>query len=138
MLSKTKWLVLSLLCGLLACCTALDCQRGEPEQESTSSESFRKKWDHQRAELEYRLAQTELRLAKSDRLYMVLDLEHNKLLLKLKGAVVWDYPIGIAQPDSQDLQEFAAGPGNRHGGTSFRTSGRWMPWGCRRARGSPV
>ncbi len=54
------------------------------------------------------MAQTELRLARSDRLYMVLDLEHNQLLLKLRGAVVWDYPLAMARPDSQQMQEFAA------------------------------
>jgi len=65
-----------------------------------------REWDHQRAEQEYRLIQTELFLAKSEELYMVLNLERKELQLKLKGATVWNYPLDIAETDSQEVQEF--------------------------------
>lgn len=67
-----------------------------------------KSWNREYAELEYKLIQTELRLAKTEKLYMVLNFKRNELQLKLKGATVWNCPIEIAQPDSQELVEFLA------------------------------
>ncbi len=46
-------------------------------------------------------------LARSEKLYLVVDLERSQLQLKLQGAVVWSYPMQIARPDSQELGEFA-------------------------------
>ncbi|MGB7062308.1 MAG: hypothetical protein WBF13_08150 [Candidatus Zixiibacteriota bacterium] len=65
-------------------------------------------WNREYAELEYKPIQTELRLARAEQLYLVLNFKRNELQLKLKGATVWNCPIEIAQPDSQELREFLA------------------------------
>jgi hypothetical protein len=73
-------------------------------------------WDRHQAETEYRLTQAELRLAKSAQLYMVLDFGRKQIELKLKGAIVWDCPMQLAQADSQEVEKFStrfAGGGGR-------------------------
>ncbi|MCJ7576847.1 MAG: hypothetical protein MUO91_00165 [candidate division Zixibacteria bacterium] len=101
---KTRWLFL-LLYSLLFCATLSTCGKKESEQTIAPDQSD-KKWDRQRAELEYGLIQAELKLALSEELYMVLDFERKELRLKLKGATVWNYPLNIAEADSQELREF--------------------------------
>jgi hypothetical protein len=101
---KTRWLFL-LLYGFLFCATLSTC--GKKESEQTIAPGQRdKKWDRQRAELEYGLIQAELKLGRSEQLYMVLDLERKELRLKLKGATVWNYPLNMVQADSQEVGEF--------------------------------
>nr|MBN2277872.1 hypothetical protein [candidate division Zixibacteria bacterium] len=63
-------------------------------------------WNRAEANLEYRYLQSERRLAETDQLYMVLDMRHKKLLLKLQGAVVWDYPMVFLEEDSSAVQAF--------------------------------
>lgn len=102
---KTRWISLPLSCFLI-CAILLTCQKRHSEQKLIS-ERGDKKWDRQRAELEYRLLQAELALAKSELPYLVLNLQRNELQLKLKGAVVWNHPLEIIETDSQEVQEFA-------------------------------
>jgi hypothetical protein len=59
-----------------------------------------------RLELQYALLQTELRLAQSDSLYFVIHFPRRELQFKLKGAVVWDYPLNFADEDSSEIAEF--------------------------------
>jgi hypothetical protein len=93
-----------LLCGVLACSLLLSCR----DREATRAVGDRKEkqWSQSQAALEYRLIQTELKLAQSGKPYMVLDFTRNLLDLKLKGATVWNYPIEIAETDSSELDEF--------------------------------
>ena len=102
---KTRWISLPLF-SFLVCAILLTCQKRHAEQKSTS-EPGDKEWDRQRAELEYRLLQAELALAKSEQLYLVLNLQRNELQLKLKGVVVWNHPLEIIETASQEVQEFA-------------------------------
>jgi hypothetical protein len=105
MFFKTRWIILP-LCGLLICLAFLACRKKHPEQ-TLIPEPGDKKWERQRAELEYRLLQVELALAKSEELYMVFNLQQNELQLKFKGAVVWNSPINLVETDSQKLEKFA-------------------------------
>jgi hypothetical protein len=104
MLFKTRWITLP-LCSFLICIALSTCGKKESEQTIAPDQS-NKKWDRQRADLEYGLIQAELKLALSEQLYMVLDLERKELRLKLKGATVWNYPLNMAEADSQEVGEF--------------------------------
>ncbi|KPL02656.1 MAG: hypothetical protein AMJ73_08475 [candidate division Zixibacteria bacterium SM1_73] len=104
MFFKTRWIVLP-LCVFLIWLSVSTCEKRESER-SPSQDQTHKKWDRKRAELEYCLIQAELALAKSEELYLVLNLERKELQLKLKGVVVWNHPMNVVEPDSQELQEF--------------------------------
>ncbi len=65
-----------------------------------------KKFNRPQAETEYRQIQMELRLAKADELYLVLDTKDRKLELRMKDAVVWSYPMNFAPEDSTNVREF--------------------------------
>ncbi|HVP56993.1 MAG TPA: hypothetical protein VMU02_02760 [bacterium] len=64
------------------------------------------RWDPARAREEYRLLQFELALAKSGQLYLVFDVGHHELDLKVKGTVVWSCPIQLASGSEGDLDSF--------------------------------
>lgn len=106
MFSEIKWLAL-VFCGFLVWSAVLGCDGKQSGQELPLNGKSTK-WDRESAESEYRLIQTELRLVSSEKLYLVIDPGRNQLQLRLKGAVVWNYPLQIAQPDSQELLEFVA------------------------------
>jgi hypothetical protein len=106
MFFKRRWIALP-LCVFLICTALWTCEKKQPEQTSISPvQSHKKKWDRKHAELEYGLIQAELKLAKLEEPYMVLNLQQKELRLKLKGAVVWNYPMDIQAADSQEVREF--------------------------------
>lgn len=96
------------MCSFLFGAALWNCQNRGSEQTSIPDQSD-KKWDQKRAELEYQLLRAELRLAKSEEPYLVVDLDREELRLMLKGAVVWNQPVNLIETDSQKLQEFADG-----------------------------
>jgi len=102
---KIGWVIL-LLCGFLICTSLSSCKKNQPEQIYHTEQSD-KKWDRQRADLEYRWIKTELALAKSEELYLVVDFLREEIQLRLKGALLWNYPIHIVETDSQEVREFA-------------------------------
>ena len=104
MFFKNRLVALS-LCGFLICIVLSACQREKSDRTPIPGQSA-KKFDRKRAELEYRLIQAELRLAKSEKLYLLINLDRKELQLKLKGAVVWNHPLNIVETDSQELEEF--------------------------------
>jgi len=55
----------------------------------------------------YQMIQAELVLANMGKPYLVLDFPGGELELKLKGAVVWEYPLEIASDDSDEVRKFA-------------------------------
>jgi len=63
-------------------------------------------WDYAEADYEYRLLQLELNLAQSGQPYLVLDFLKSKIMFKLKGATVWDYPLAITDTDSAEVKAF--------------------------------
>lgn len=79
----------------------------ENEAQSTGEE-IRQVWDRSAAELEYRLLQAEMSLAKSDSVYLVLDLKANRLQLKLESAVVWSHGLEPASDGMEDVADFCS------------------------------
>lgn len=57
-------------------------------------------------ELQYALLQAERRLAQADSLYFVIHFPRRELQFKLKGAVVWDYPLNFSDEDSGEIEQF--------------------------------
>ncbi|MGB8657074.1 MAG: hypothetical protein WCE90_04735 [Candidatus Zixiibacteriota bacterium] len=106
MFLRKSWNIL-LLGVFLSCLTVLACHRRHSEEKSIPKQNHNEKWDYQGADSEYRLLQAELGLAKSESLYLVLDLRRQGVQLKLKGTVVWSYPMTVRETDFQKLQEFA-------------------------------
>ena len=104
MLITRRWITLT-TCGLLLCSALSACQKKQSEQESVTDQG-NKQWDRQRAESEYRLIQAELGLAKTKKVYLVINLQEKELQLKLEGAVVWSSPINVVQTDSLPLSKF--------------------------------
>jgi hypothetical protein len=97
---KTSPLALGLLGLLIVSCA----QKGSQER---AVEVIRdKNWNRSRAEIEYELLQAELRLARIGKPYLVLDVNRGMLFIKLKGAVVWDSPMELADADSSDVGKF--------------------------------
>jgi hypothetical protein len=94
------------LCGMLTWIIFSSC-RSESSPLKPASNAESKVWDRHQAEVEYRLALAELQLAKSDQLYLVLDFGRNQIELRLRGAIVWDCPIQLAQTDSQEVERFS-------------------------------
>lgn len=94
-----------LLCALLVGIPLSTCQKTQPQRAPMSAETGTGP-ERQRAETEYRLVQTELVLAESEELYLVIDLQKKELRLKLKAAVVWNCPLSVVPADSEELGEF--------------------------------
>jgi len=90
---------------LMLCTVTISCNQ-KKEETSQAATSSDKKWNRASAEWDYRLMQTELSLAKTLDLCLVLDLKHGKLKLKLKGAVVWNYPMNFSASDSDKVSDF--------------------------------
>ena len=59
-----------------------------------------------RDQQEYRVILTELVLIKTEKPYLALDFNKKKVMLKLKGAVLWSYPMNFAVADSSEINEF--------------------------------
>jgi hypothetical protein len=92
---------------LMACILALailSC-RGKDGAESSSGDG-NTHWNRKSAETEYKLLQAELRLARTEKPYLVLDIANKELSIRLKGATVWGFPMNISETDSGDLKDF--------------------------------
>ena len=96
----------TLAIGLLTALSVISCRGKEATEESTNG-SAKKSWNRQNAQTDYELLQAELRLAKTEKPYLVIDAENKELAIKLKGALVWGTPFNIAETDSKDLSDFA-------------------------------
>ncbi len=59
-----------------------------------------------KTQLEYQVIQSELKLAQTEKPYLVLDFKDKELRLMLKGAVVWNYPLSVAAGHDDELWEF--------------------------------
>jgi hypothetical protein len=56
---------------------------------------------------QYQLMQAELVLANTVKPYLVLDLAKGALEIRLKGVIVWDYPLAMDPDESAPLDKFA-------------------------------
>jgi hypothetical protein len=101
---NARWITLPSFI-LLICLTISTCQKKQSEQVPLP-EPNAPQGERQRAELEYRLLQTELALAKSEELYLVIDLKRKELELKLRGTLVWSNPINVIETDPQKVRDF--------------------------------
>ena len=63
-------------------------------------------WNQVAGQERYQLVQAELELARSKTPYLIVDFSKKELRLKLKGAVVWNYPIEFAAKDSAEVGSF--------------------------------
>ena len=52
------------------------------------------------------VTQTELQLAAGDSTYLVLDFSHQRLALKLRGAILWDTPMQLEPRDAKKVDAF--------------------------------
>jgi len=66
------------------------------------------KWDQKSAENEYRLIRAEIKLAESEKPYLVLNLATQRVQLRLKGVVVWEYPLELIDTDKGELRDFSS------------------------------
>lgn len=64
-------------------------------------------WDAVRGAAEYRRSQLEIALAKTGNSYMVIDLDRLEVMIKLKGASVWNARMQVAREDSAQIGAFA-------------------------------
>jgi|WetSurMetagenome_2_1015567.scaffolds.fasta_scaffold124470_2 hypothetical protein len=92
----------------LAVCLVGCGKKQEDPVASHATSAADKKWDRPHAVSEYRMLQTELSLAKTEKVYLAFDFKHARIMLKLKGAVVWSYPLKFASESGGDVKKFLA------------------------------
>ena len=91
--------------GVLTVSLLVSCAgKKQPAATTTSTD---KQWDQEQAELQYRVLRAELKLAKSNQAYLVLDFQRNQLEIKLQGTTVWNYPMTIEKTEASELHEFS-------------------------------
>ncbi len=64
-------------------------------------------WSAVDAEREYQMIQAELKLSAPEKPYLVLNFDEKQIRLKLKGAVVWEFPINFESADQDEIMSFA-------------------------------
>ncbi len=98
---KTLWMrLIFLTAAALAGIMLLSC--GKSQNNAKETVNVKRNQDEQ----EYRLIRTELVLIKTEKPYLALDFNKKKVMLKLKGAVLWSYPMNFAVADSSEINEF--------------------------------
>lgn len=55
---------------------------------------------------EYQMIEAELKLANMVKPYFVIDFADQQLLIKLRGAIVWKYPLGLQITDKEEEWDF--------------------------------
>lgn len=103
-LRRARWLVMMAAGTLLGLGLASCGGQEEPVDSKTTAAD--KQWNRSSAELEYRLIQTELILAKTGRPYLVLNFQKNRLQFKIRATVVWSYPLDFTTGRSAEIREF--------------------------------
>lgn len=63
-------------------------------------------WSAVAAEREYQMIQAELKLSAPEKPYLVLNFDEKQVRLKLKGAVVWEFPINFESADQDEIMSF--------------------------------
>jgi hypothetical protein len=93
--------------GLAIGAAAIACGGKQADRtEATGDKGKGKTWNRADAEAEYRLIQSELNLIKIGKPYLVLDFKRDRLMIKLKGATVWSYPMVFAEGDADQVNGF--------------------------------
>jgi hypothetical protein len=99
-----RWFALLITVVLLGL-PPVSCSK-KAEESAAGSGKKGTEWNRASAEQEYRQIQAELNLAKTEKPYLVVDLRKKLVLVKLKGAVVWSYPMDFAAADSAEARQF--------------------------------
>jgi hypothetical protein len=79
------------------------------ERKSDVSSGDRQKtveWDIKSPRFEYAMIKAELKLAELQKTYLVVDFSKKEIVLKLKGAVVWNVPLRIVSEESDSEDDF--------------------------------
>jgi hypothetical protein len=66
-----------------------------------------KEWNADDAVREYQMIQAELKMSELGKPYLVLNFDKKQVRLKLKGAVVWEFPINFEAADASQIASFA-------------------------------
>ncbi len=66
-----------------------------------------KEWNADDAVREYQMIQAELKMSELGKPYLVLNFDKKQVRLKLKGAVVWEFPINFEASDASQIASFA-------------------------------
>lgn len=103
-----KYCMVRLVAGALTVSLALSVLSlaGTSKTPQTKTEPASTTWDSANADREYQIALTELKLAESDKPYLIIDLKTMRLTIKLKGAPVWSYPLTPSGNDTEVVREF--------------------------------
>jgi hypothetical protein len=104
MLNKLRFLAQFLFVVMITSC--FSCKSKEAGTTDGQESKSSKKWDRDRAELEYELIQAETKLARTEKPYLVLNLKDREIVIKVKGAKVWSYPMEIDSSGAGHIDEF--------------------------------
>ncbi len=96
---KLKIILIGGLLALLAACGKNGKQAGRQSNDDI-------KWDWQAAEAEYEQIQAELKLARTEEPYLVLDFRKSEIMIKLKGVEVWSCPMETADKEDEGPADF--------------------------------
>ncbi len=94
--------------AILSLCAFAIVSCGGEKTDSQEGKPATQAWNQKSAVEEYRLIRAEIKLAESEKPYLVLDLAHQKVQLRLKGVVVWEYPMELLGTDKGDLRDFGS------------------------------
>jgi len=86
--------------------SGISCSK-EDNKTAAAGKTESKDFNISTAAREYRQIQTELILAKSEKPYLVLNLQKMYLEVHVKGVVAWKYPMNFTDSDMGDVREFA-------------------------------
>lgn len=99
--SRTAALALSgVFVGLLC---LVSCAKKDSADAKSSGE---KKFSPTHAASEYQMLQAQLKLASTDKPYLVLDFAQKQLRLELEGTLVWNYPLDVSPDDIAEIGDF--------------------------------
>jgi hypothetical protein len=94
------------LVGAVALCVFFSAGCKTQQNTDKAKGPVEKQWNASEAKNEYQLMQAELKLAATEKVYLEIRFDLKKLRLKLKDAVVWDFPLDITGSESDDIQQF--------------------------------
>jgi hypothetical protein len=75
------------------------------KSKSSSEKQAGKVWNRPQAEIDYQFIQAELALADSAKPYLVINQARKQLEIRLKGAIVWNYPFEVAD-EAEEIGSF--------------------------------
>ncbi len=101
---------LLLLLFLAGFSTAAFAQTKKPAKTNTNQKSKptaqTTPWDSAQAEQSYQIIRAELKLAATEKAYLVINLKKMELELRLKAVPVWSYPLKSENNDTSSIRDF--------------------------------